>query len=104
MLGCNPYLELAALLKAGLQGIQEELVLPNAVEKSLYQMTQKERDALNIKALPSSLEQAIGNLQTSQIGRNILGESLFTSFINYTKKKVAAYNNFVTDWELREYF
>ncbi len=101
---CNPYLAFAALLKAGLQGIKNEIELSPAIEENLYQLTDKERKTRNIASLPSSLEQAIAHLQSSELAHNLLGDHLFEEFINYSKQKVAEFNMFVTDWELQAYF
>ncbi len=101
---CNPYLAFAALLQAGLQGIKDELPLAPSVSDNLYQLTEQERKDLNITTLPASLEHAISLFETSSLARDLLGDHLFNEFVKQTKKSVAEFATFVTDWELQTYF
>lgn len=99
----NPYLAFAALLQAGLDGIKRELPLADPVEESLYNLSNEQRTARNIASLPSSLENAIMVLSSSSFAKEILGDYIHTEFIKNKKAEIAAYNTFVTDWELQAY-
>ena len=56
---CNPYLTFAALLQAGLEGIEKGYELPEPMEKNLYHLTPEERRRLGIEQLPETLGDAI---------------------------------------------
>ena len=101
---CNPYLAFAVLLKLGLHGIKNKMVPPPAVEDNLYHISDQERKARNIRALPASLEQALANLAQSNLAQSLLGNTLRTEFIKCKTQEVLKYNTFITNWELREYF
>jgi glutamine synthetase len=59
---CNPYLAIAAALKAGLDGIKNKILPPPPTDQNIYHMTEAERQALNIESLPGSLAQAMEEL------------------------------------------
>lgn len=100
----NPYLAFAALLRAGLDGIKNKLSLADPVEDCLYHISDEQRAARGIKALPCSLENAIMLLQDSAIAKEILGECLLNEFVKNKQQEIAQYNTFVTDWEIQTYF
>ena len=56
---CNPYLALAVTLKAGLEGIRNQISPPPPVDRNIYDMTNEELDAHCIRCLPGSLDEAI---------------------------------------------
>src|SRR6187399_400488 len=64
---CNPYLAFAALLHAGLEGIERGYELPDPMETNLYELTVPERKSLGIEALPESLGEAIACAEDSEI-------------------------------------
>ena len=57
----NPYLTMAVLLQAGLDGIRNELTPPPAVDRNIYVMNEEERQHAQIEDLPSTLHNAIKN-------------------------------------------
>ena len=60
---CNPYLELAVCLAAGLDGIEKGLVPPAEITENIFAMDQAARDARGIDSLPGSLEEAVKDMQ-----------------------------------------
>src|SRR5665647_2302860 len=56
---CNPYLNLAVCLKAGLEGIKNKITPPEQCNRNIYEMTAAEREKLGIESLPESLQEAI---------------------------------------------
>ncbi|HPC11900.1 MAG TPA: glutamine synthetase family protein, partial [candidate division Zixibacteria bacterium] len=79
--GANPYLAFAAMLAAGLQGIEQCLTLPDPVEENIYDMSEEQKARLNIEVLPNSLENAVRMFEESQLMREVLGEHVFTKLI-----------------------
>src|SRR3989475_3488809 len=73
---CNPHLAFAALLHAGLEGIEQGYELPDPMETNLYTLTKPERHALGIDALPESLGEAIDLAESSDLVEKVLGLEL----------------------------
>ncbi|HRN78391.1 MAG TPA: glutamine synthetase family protein [Candidatus Dependentiae bacterium] len=100
----NPYLVFAALLHAGLEGIQNKEPLPNAVEHSLYEYTSEQLDKEHIRSLPTSLSQALDILKNSSFIKELLGEKALEEFVHLKTKELRSFNTTITDWELNHYF
>lgn len=100
---CNPYLAFAAILKAGLEGIEKNYELPTAVEDNLYALDAAEIQRRGIETLPTSLGQAIEAFAKSDFARELLGNRLYTELLKAKAKECAAFNKAVTDWELEHY-
>ncbi len=66
---CNPYLTFAALLHAGLEGIEQGYELPEPMEQNLYKLSAEDRKARGIVALPETLGEAIDELAGSELAR-----------------------------------
>ena len=71
---CNPYLAFAAMLAAGLAGIDEGLELPPEASNNIYEMTEQERADAGIASLPEDLHDAIVLAERSEVLRAALGE------------------------------
>jgi len=100
---CNPYLTFAVMLAAGLEGIEKGYELPPPVEVDVYSLTEKEREELGIEVLPSSLGEAIKEMEKSTLVRECLGEHVFWSFIRNKKAEWDEYRSQVTEYEIKKY-
>lgn len=100
---CNPYLALAATLKAGLNGIKNKIEPPEPVNRNIYSMTEKERLDGNIINLPGSLDEAIQALKKDDIIRSALGEHCYHRYIEAKTIEWNEYRTQVTQWELDKY-
>ena len=100
----NPYLALAVMLAAGLDGIENKITPPPAVNKNIFAMSQREKRRLKIEELPANLSEAIQNLEKSKLLRETLGEHIFHHFINAKKMEWGDYISQVHQWELDRYF
>jgi len=78
---CNPYLALAAILAAGLDGIEHKIQPPEPVNRNLFDMSQEDRCAGHIGVLPGSLEEAICEMRQSEFARELLGDHIFNKYI-----------------------
>ena len=87
----NPYLAVAALIAAGLHGIENELPLEPALEGNAYE-SDKPR-------VPSTLRTAVELLEQSTIARKAFGDELVEHYVNAGRVELAAYEAAVTDWE-----
>lgn len=100
---CNPYLGAALVLAAGLEGIEQELDPGEPHTDNMYLKTPEELEALNIKMLPQSLKEAIDMFQLDPLAKEVFGESMHTTWIDYKTDEWMRYNNHVGDWEKARY-
>ena len=96
----NPYLAYALLIAAGLKGIEEGYELPAETEDDVWSLTDRERKAMGIKPLPSSLAEAIEAMEESELVAETLGEHVFDFFLRNKQQEWADYRNQVTPFEL----
>lgn len=100
---CNPYLELAVLLAAGLDGIKKNLKPPVSTDVNIFHLTPDERKELSIDSLPGSLMEAIQEMEKDDLVKSVLGEHIFTKYIEAKTKEWDRYRTAVTEWEVSEY-
>ncbi len=99
----NPYLALAVCLAAGLDGIKNKMVAKASVDKNIYNMSDIEKEELGIQSLPSSLIEAVGELEKSEFMRSVLGNHLFDNYIKAKKAEWNQYRTQVSEWEIDQY-
>jgi glutamine synthetase len=97
---CNPYLAFAVMLKAGLDGIKRKLPLPEAAEEDLYQVDPRARQ---IETLPSSLGDALVELQRDDVIADALGPHVLERFVEAKTLEWESYRIAVSQWELERY-
>ena len=100
---CNPYLTFAAMLHAGLEGIEKKYKVPMPMEKNLYHLSDAEKKEKGIETLPDSLGQAIAITEESALVRKALGEHIFPRFIEIKRKEWDDYRIQVSEYELNKY-
>jgi glutamine synthetase len=101
---CNPYLAFAAMLAAGLEGIEHEYELPPEASNNIYEMSTGERTAAGIRSLPEDLNEAIHAAQDSKVLRDCLGEHVHEFLIRNKREEWDSYKAYVTPYELERYF
>ena len=99
----NPYLALALCLAAGLDGIENKLTPPEQIYTSVYEMSEQERTDAKIDSLPGSLEEALVEFQKSPITKDVLGEHIYSKYIEAKTKEWDEYRTQVTKWEIDTY-
>lgn len=99
----NPYLAIATILAAGLDGLKNDLPLMSAVDENIYKMTPQERAAKGIKALPDTLHNALKSLKEDEVIKDAMGEHLYENFMTAKTKEYAAYRLTVSNWERDRY-
>jgi glutamine synthetase len=92
----NPYLAFAALIAAGLYGIEQKLELPPALEGNAY-----ESDA---KRFPSALRDAIAALERGTMARAAFGDEVVDHYLNYGHTEQRLFDQVVTNWERERLF
>jgi glutamine synthetase len=100
---CNPYLTFAALLQAGLEGIERGYELPPPMDENLFELTHEERRERGIISLPESLGEAIDELAQSDLCRRVLGPHIFERYVALKEREWDDYRVQVTPWELERY-
>lgn len=100
----NPYLALAVILAAGMRGIEEGYELPPEAEDDVWALSDGERKALGIGALPTSLKSAVAAMSNSDLVADTLGEDAFEFFRRNKRREYQAYDAQVTDFELSQFF
>lgn len=100
---CNPYLAFAAMLQAGLKGIEEKYPLPDPIEQDVYHMCAADRAKLGINELPGSLIEAIEYAEKSEVLKEALGDHIFNQLITNKKMEWDDYRIRVTEYEINKY-
>jgi glutamine synthetase len=100
---CNPYLTFAALLHAGLEGIEQGYELPEPMETNLYHLTPEQRRERGIVSLPETLGEAVDELAQSEVARKALGPHIFDRYVELKRKEWDEYRVQLTGWELDRY-
>lgn len=99
----NPYLTLAVLLAAGLDGIKNSIKPIGSIDLNAQKMTDEQRASLHIDMLPQSLPEAVNELEQDSFIKDVLGRELSTKMIDSHKKAYHEYCMQVTDWEIANY-
>jgi glutamine synthetase len=99
----NPYLTLAALLAAGLDGIRRGLKLPPPVPELVYDFSVEERHKRKISSLPGNLKEALTCLEEDTFLHEALGQELIAKFLELKWKEWSEFSSFVHPWEWRKY-
>lgn len=99
----NPYLAMAVLLKAGLDGIKNKLTPPAPVDRNIYVMSKEERLEEGIIDLPATLAQALDQLRSDEVIVAGLGEHIFEHFVEAKEIEWDMFRTAVHPWERDQY-
>ena len=87
----NPYLALAAMIAAGLHGIDAELALEAPYAGNAYESDEPK--------VPHTMADALGLFRESSVAREAFGQEVVDHYLNRAEHELAAFNAAVTDWE-----
>lgn len=99
----NPYLAIAVVLEAGLDGLRNELPAIHEVDENIYQMTSKERVEKDVRNLPDTLHNALKSLAKDEVVKSSMGDHIYHSFMEAKTREYDAYRQHVSDWERQRY-
>jgi glutamine synthetase len=99
----NTYLAFAAMLAAGLDGIDKKMELAEPVEESLFEMDAATLAKKGIRELPGTLGEAIDELEKDEVICNALGEHVLSRYIEAKRSEWDEYRTQVTSWEIDRY-
>ena len=88
----NPYISLALIIAAGLDGIKRQMVLPPAVDVDMYMADKSVTDELTL--LPDSLEKAVALAEGSDFVKSVLGEELLLTYLDIKKTEIRDFEAF----------
>ena len=99
----NPYMAVAAVLAAGLDGLKNKIEPAQPVDRNIYSMTEDERKAAGIVDLPSSLHNALKAMREDEVIKDALGNHLYSNFMEGKRLEWDAYRLEVSQWERDQY-
>ncbi len=100
---CNPYLALAVVLKAGLDGIKNRILPPEPVNRNIYALSAAERKEIGIDSLPGSLSEALEELTKDDVIKEALGPHILERFMEAKNLEWDVYRTQVHKWEIDQY-
>ena len=100
---CNPYLAIAVMLHAGLDGIENDLEAPDPVRENIYEFTEADREERGIDTLPTTLGQAIAALQEDEVVLDALGPHVSEKYVQAKTQEYTEFLASVSEWELDRY-
>ena len=99
----NPYLALAVMLAAGLDGIETKADHREPVNENIWEMSYRERRRLRIDDLPHDLNEALDELEKDDVVRAALGDHITKHFVEAKRQEWREYITQVSPWELESY-
>ncbi|AEH37582.1 type I glutamate--ammonia ligase [Halopiger xanaduensis] len=100
---CNPYLAFAAMIHAGLDGIEQDLECPDPIRENIYEFDDEKREEYGIDTLPSNLGEAVEALENDEVIYNALGEHVAPKFVEAKSQEFEEYLVDVSQWEIDRY-
>ncbi len=100
---CNPYLAFAAMLACGLDGIENDLPLPEPVEENLYHFTDDDLKRRNIPTLPATLGEAVEEMKKNEVMHEALGDHVYERLIEAQELEWNEFRLHVSQWERDRY-
>ena len=93
----NPYIAQAAMLAAGIKGIEEKLVLPDAFSGDVYANSDAE-------SIPRNLYMAVNALEKSEMLKEAFGDDVVKHYVRCAEVEIEEFEKVVTDWEVKRGF
>ena len=100
---CNPYLAFAALINAGIDGIERDLDAPDPVRENIYEFDEQKRQEYGIDVLPTNLGEAVEALENDEVILDGLGSHVGPKFVEAKTEEFEEYLVEVSDWEIDRY-
>ncbi|GLB46790.1 glutamine synthetase [Philodulcilactobacillus myokoensis] len=99
----NPYMAIACVLEAGLDGLRNKIKAPKNIDANIYQMNAQQLKENHIYSLPDNLHNAVVALEQDPTMKYALGEKLYSSFIAAKHFEFNSYRTQVSEWEREHY-
>ncbi len=100
---CNPYLALAVMLAAGLDGVENKIDPGEPVNKNIFTMSERQKRRLRIRQLPANLSEALDQLEKDSVVGDALGSHILENYLRAKRQEWADYISHVHPWEQERY-
>jgi len=100
---CNPYLAFAALIHAGLDGIERSLECDDPIRENIYEFDEAKREEYGIDTLPENLGESLDALEEDEVIQNALGEHVTENFLEAKRQEFQDFRVSVSEWEKDRY-
>lgn len=100
---CNPYLAFAVMLSAGVDGIRNKIDPGDSIDKNIYKIDKKEREDSGLGMLPSTLQEALVELEKDEVIHKAMGTIAYQHFLAAKNLEWKQYKINVSDWEVENY-
>ncbi|QLG60656.1 type I glutamate--ammonia ligase [Halorarum salinum] len=100
---CNPYLAFAALISAGLDGVERGLDCDDPIRENIYEFDERKREEYGISTLPSNLGEAVDEFEEDEVVQDALGDHISEKFVEAKTAEYDEYRVEVSEWELDQY-
>lgn len=100
---CNPYLAIALILAAGLEGIEKKLTPPDELRENLGHATYEQLRESGLETLPMTLGEAIRAYEADDFVKETLGTAVYTKFLEAKRAEWKDFRTCVTQWEIQRY-
>ena len=88
---------------AGLEGILNKIEPPSPIDENIYFMSDNRKKELGIEQLPSSLKEALEYMKEDELIKEVLGEHIFSKFIEMKEREYKEYSIRISQWEIENY-
>ncbi len=100
---CNPYLAIALILAAGIEGIEKKMTPPEELFENLGRATEDELRSSTFETLPRTLGEAIVAYEKDPFIKEVIGESIYDKFLDAKRAEWKDFRTCVTQWEIKKY-
>ena len=100
---CNPYLAIALILAAGIEGIEKKMTPPAELSQNLGRVSEDELRDSTFETLPRTLGEAIAAYEKDPFVKEVLGESVYNKFLDAKRSEWKDFRTCVTQWEIKRY-
>ncbi len=100
----NPYIALAGLVAAGLDGIERKLLPGAPCEHDPSTLSEAEREHNHIRRLPTSMDASLDELEHDSLFKDAMGEMMFRSYLAVRRSEAEAFAGQDSDFEIRNHF
>ena len=99
----NPYLALAVCLRAGLDGIKNQIMPPESVDKNIQEMSRDDVRREGIESIPATLLDALQELEKDPLVTQTLGEHVTGNYVKAKRQEWQDYISSISEWEIGRY-
>lgn len=99
----NPYLAMAAVLQAGLDGVEKAMTPPPPKDSNIFDLTPAQRKAADIHSLPKNLREAVKEFKNSEFAKYTVGEHVHAKYVEAKQEEWKEYTTRVSQWEIDKY-